>query len=127
MNEPYVPPGEQLVVELLVRDLTRSRHFYESIGFRLLYEKEDFVALGWEENRIFLDHRPSAWGDGPEAIPPVVNIRVMVPDVDVWWNSATSVGARVVAPIQNRVYGLRDFTIADPDGFGIRFATRLPS
>jgi hypothetical protein len=34
-------------------------------------------------------------------------------------------GARVLAPIADRDYGLRDFTIADPDGFGIRFATRI--
>jgi hypothetical protein len=27
--------------------------------------------------------------------------------------------------VADRDYGLRDFTIADPDGFGIRFATRI--
>jgi hypothetical protein len=30
-------------------------------------------------------------------------------------------------PVSDRYYGLRDFTIADPDGFGIRFATVLPA
>jgi hypothetical protein len=34
-------------------------------------------------------------------------------------------GARVVSPIGDRYYGLRDFTIADPDGFGLRFASWL--
>jgi hypothetical protein len=31
----------------------------------------------------------------------------------------------VLAPIADREYGLRDFTIADPDGFGVRFGTRI--
>jgi NAD(P)H-dependent FMN reductase len=31
----------------------------------------------------------------------------------------------VVSPIADRYYGLRDFTIADPDGFGVRFASTL--
>ena len=50
---------------------------------------------------------------------------VMVPDVDAWWRRAAGLGARVLAPIADRYYGLRDFTIADPDGFGIRFASRI--
>jgi uncharacterized glyoxalase superfamily protein PhnB len=49
----------------------------------------------------------------------------MVSDVDAWWSRATGMGARVLAPIADRSYGLRDFTIADLDGFGIRFASRI--
>jgi uncharacterized glyoxalase superfamily protein PhnB len=49
----------------------------------------------------------------------------MVPNVDDYWALAIKVGAKVVIPLADRYYGLRDFTIADPDGFGIRFATLL--
>jgi hypothetical protein len=31
----------------------------------------------------------------------------------------------IVVPVADRSYGLRDFTIADPDGFGVRFASIL--
>jgi uncharacterized glyoxalase superfamily protein PhnB len=51
----------------------------------------------------------------------------MVPDVDRYWKLANDMRARVVVPIGDRYYGLRDFTIADPDGFGVRFASDLPS
>lgn len=34
-------------------------------------------------------------------------------------------GVQVIRPVENRSYGLRDFTIAGPDGIGLRFATRL--
>ncbi|HMF09030.1 MAG TPA: VOC family protein, partial [Thermoanaerobaculia bacterium] len=56
---------------------------------------------------------------------PLANVRVMVPDVDRHWRTANEMGARIVVPIGNRYYGLRDFTIADPDGFGVRFASTL--
>ena len=49
----------------------------------------------------------------------------MVPDVERCWRRAGEIGARVVSPIADRYYGLRDFTIADPDGFGVRFGTRI--
>ena len=38
---------------------------------------------------------------------------------------ATAMGAPVIAPHAARDYGLRDWNIANPDGFGIRFRTRI--
>jgi uncharacterized glyoxalase superfamily protein PhnB len=49
----------------------------------------------------------------------------MVPDVDECWKLANEIGARIIIPLADRYYGLRDFTIADPDGFGVRFASEL--
>jgi uncharacterized glyoxalase superfamily protein PhnB len=50
----------------------------------------------------------------------------MVPNVDEYWKLVNEIGAQVIIPLGNRYYGLRDFTIADPDGFGVRFASELP-
>jgi catechol 2,3-dioxygenase-like lactoylglutathione lyase family enzyme len=126
----YVPPTEQLVTEVLVRDIRRSTEFYRRLGFSLLRDGGDFVELTWDDHRLFLAE-PSAFRDvaGVEvpAPPtfPAANIRVMVPDVDASWGLAQEVGARVVVPIADRYYGLRDFMVADPDGFGVRFASGL--
>jgi hypothetical protein len=46
--------------------------------------------------------------------------------LDHSWRLANELGARVIIPIAHRYCGLRDFTIADPNGFGIRFASLLP-
>jgi hypothetical protein len=51
--------------------------------------------------------------------------RVMVPDADARRRRRDCRGTRVLAPVVDRDHGLRDFTIADPDGSGIRFATRI--
>jgi hypothetical protein len=50
---------------------------------------------------------------------------VMVANVDDYWRVANKIQARIVVPIANRYYGLRDFTIADPGGFGVRFASNI--
>jgi len=51
---------------------------------------------------------------------------VMVRNVDEYWELANQIGAQIIIPLADRYYGLRDFTIADPDGFGVRFASLLP-
>jgi len=126
----YVDPTEQLVAEIVVRDIRRSVDFYRRLGFELLRDGGDFVELTWENHRLFLAEL-SAFRNDVAAVPatppsfPPANIRVMVPDVDLYWKLADEMRARVIIPIADRYYGLRDFTIADPDGFGIRFASAL--
>jgi catechol 2,3-dioxygenase-like lactoylglutathione lyase family enzyme len=118
----YVPSTEQLVVEVYARDLPRSIEFYRALGFEVLSAADDFVVLAWENHRFFLEPRP----DLPTPIDqPQANVRIMVADVDRYWATAQQIGARVIKSIEDRYYGLRDFTIADPDGFGLRFGSRL--
>src|SRR5262245_2444072 len=109
MDSRYVDSTEQLVVELLVRDLRRSIEFYRALGFDVLRHEPTFAVLAWEGHRLFLEQK----GDLPEPAPaasPVMNVRVMVPDVDRVWQRAQELGLRVVAPIGDRHYHLRDFT-----------------
>jgi catechol 2,3-dioxygenase-like lactoylglutathione lyase family enzyme len=126
----YVDSTEQLVSEIVVRDIRKSVDFYRRLGFAVLRDAGNFVELTWEEHRLFLAEA-SAF-DGVDTVPqgdippfPLANIRVMVAGVDDYWKLANELGARIVVPIGNRYYGLRDFTIADPDGFGVRFASLM--
>jgi catechol 2,3-dioxygenase-like lactoylglutathione lyase family enzyme len=126
----YVDPTEQLVTEIVVKDMRRSVDFYHRLGFEILRDAGDFVELTWEDHRLYLAE-PSAFRDASGAALaapspfPVANIRVMVPDVDEYWMRAKQMGARIIVPIADRYYGLRDFLIADPDGFGVRVASML--
>ena len=127
----YVPPIEQLVTEIVVRDIKRSTDFYRRLGFELLRDGGDFVELTWEDHRLFLAEL-SAFPVGKIDLPappkfPLANIRVMVPNVDDCWRVANEIAAQIVVPVGDRYYGLRDFTLADPDGFGIRFASMSQS
>jgi len=126
----YVDSTEQLVTEIVVRDIRPSVDFYRRLGFELLRDGGDFVELTWEDHRLFLAEL-SAFRDAPlVALPaassfPVANIRVMVPNVDEYWKVVNEIGAPIIVSVGDRYYGLRDFTIADPDGFGVRFASVL--
>ena len=126
----YVPPIEQLVTEIVVRDIKRSTDFYRRLGFELLRDGGDFVELTWEDHRLFLAEL-SAFPEigkidlGARPKFPLANIRVMVRNVDECWRMANEIGAQIVVPVGDRYYGLRDFTLADPDGFGVRFASML--
>lgn len=126
----YVDPTEQLVTEIVVREIRRSTEFYCLLGFELLRDGGDFVELTWEDHRLFLAQISAFHEVDPVELPapphfPLANIRVMVPNVDEHWGRANEIGARIVVPIADRYYGLRDFIIADPDNFGVRFASAL--
>ena len=126
----YVDPAEQLVTEIVVRDIRRSTEFYRRLGFQLLRDGGDFVELPWEDHRLFLAELSAFHDilqvDLPAPPPfPLANVRVMVPNVDDYWRLANEIGAPIVVPIADRYYDLRDFIIADPDGFGVRFASLL--
>ncbi len=106
----------QLVLELTVRDLARSIHFYEALGFTVARKTADFASLRFDSAWLFL-----AVGTTPP--PNENNLRVLVRDVDAAWTEAKKLNAPVHREIGDRNYGLRDFTISDPDGFLLRFAS----
>jgi catechol 2,3-dioxygenase-like lactoylglutathione lyase family enzyme len=129
-KKKYVDSTEQLVTEIVVRDIQRSTKFYRELGFKVLRDAGDFVELTWENHQLYVAelsaYREIASDDVklPERSKfPLANIRIMVPNVDDYWKLAREMGAQIVIPIADRYYGLRDFIISDPDGFGVRFAT----
>src|SRR5262249_59644751 len=90
----YVPAVEQLVVEVFVRDASRSKVFYEQLGFHVAEDRGTFVVLTWEGHELFLDQR----NDLPDPRPtPTANLRVMVPDVHASVPPARAMAARVLA------------------------------
>src|SRR5215813_3707522 len=97
----YVPPIEQLVTEIFVRDIKRSADFYYRLGFALLRDGGDFVELTWEDHRLFLAELSALQGVQNVELPsvpkfPLANIRVMVPNVDDYWRLATQIAAPIM-------------------------------
>ena len=113
---------EQLVIELYVRDFKASCAFYQAFGFRMVRDEGDFAELQWEDALLFLEAIPNA--PSPPSFP-VGNMRILVPNVDDYWTLSQKIRVQIIRPVENRSYGLRDFTIVGPDGLALRFATRL--
>ena len=121
-DDRYVPANEQLILELYTSDIKTSCAFYRAFGFEVVREESRFLVLRWEDSMLFLEEVENC----PLSEHQAGNIRVMVANVDHYWELATKLGARVIRPIADRYYGLRDFTIVGPDGIGLRFGARLP-
>lgn len=113
---------EQLVAEIIVRDLERSLAFYTTLGFTLERRSDEFAVLRWDARRVFLaqhDDLPDLAGRAR------ANLRILTADVDRIWATVHALDLPVERPVADRSYGLRDFTVRDPDGFELRFATPL--
>jgi uncharacterized glyoxalase superfamily protein PhnB len=54
-----------------------------------------------------------------------LDIRVIVPDVDVMHARVQAAGLQIMHALGDRDYGLRDFIVRDPNGFRLRFASPL--
>ena len=109
----------QLAVEIYVSNLKRSLAFYKALGFSIERSDDTFAVMRWESSYIFLDQRNQV---ASTLDLPVANVRVVVNHTDVLWEQVQAANMRVIDMLTTQTYGLRDFTIADPDGFGVRFA-----
>lgn len=110
----------QGVLEIVGPDLDALLGFYLAIGFELERRSGDFTVVHWRGTRLFLAGNPDA---------PITecwrSLRIMVTDVDALWRKANQLQLRIGTTIDDRPYGLRDFVIVDPAGFGLRFAQVL--
>jgi len=126
---PGHPPSEPLATvapEFFVPDVAASARFYTDVfGFVVLRQEPDFAVVALGDAHVLLAHESltsKPWLDsGPRGVG--LNVRIMVDDVDEQYRRVQAGGARIVHDIADRYYGLRDFIVADQDGFLLRFAS----
>jgi catechol 2,3-dioxygenase-like lactoylglutathione lyase family enzyme len=108
----------QCAIELRVAELARSIAFYVEAGFTLERRTPTFAALRLSDRYLLLSETP-----GAQAGPTPPNIRITVADIEAALVRTKSLGWPITHPLADKGYGLRDFTVADPDGYELRFAT----
>jgi predicted enzyme related to lactoylglutathione lyase len=121
-----------LRLELFVDDIERSATFYErALGFTREPGGDDYVSVrrAGAILGIGLARRlPANHHFGQDALARQrgvgVEIVLEVDDLDAAYTAAVNANARVLSPIALRPWGLRDFRVADPDGYYIRVTTR---
>lgn len=130
-----------LVPELTVTDIAASREFYcDILGWSVVYERpeERFMMLGLGEARLMLDalsigrnfdaeltpeHRPFGRG---------MNLEIEVDAVQPMLDALEKAGRALHLPAEDAWYrtgdtmsGQRQFIVADPDGYLLRFVQSL--
>jgi predicted enzyme related to lactoylglutathione lyase len=96
---------------LLVPDVSASADFYRSVlGFESDAEAEtaDYSVV-WRDNAAV--HFAKA-----EQAPTGVRIFFWVKDVNALYEEVVKRGAAIAVPLETRSYGVRDFSIRDPNG-----------
>jgi catechol 2,3-dioxygenase-like lactoylglutathione lyase family enzyme len=131
-----------LIPELDVEDLAASLAVYTAMfGFTLLFERreERFAYLELEGSHMMLEE---AEGPGRRFRPaPLekpygrgINLQIRVADVDALYARVAAAGLSPLIALEERWYrqgglerGLRQFVVADPDGYLLRFVSDLGS
>lgn len=117
-------------VYLNVRDLARSRKFYEGLGFRKAMEFPDMSVVGydvggatllvgaagdWESDPELRDWLSAKeWGAGALVMP-------TVDSVDDVHAKAKAIGAEIEEPPTDQPWGSRTLRLIDPDGYVVMF------
>lgn len=99
---------------LPVTDMDRSIAYYtEALGFRLAWRTADggLAALASGEIEMLL---LVPWTG--EGAPPALSAYVYAEDPDTLCSEYREAGADIIVPVASRPYGMRDFTVTDPDG-----------
>lgn len=153
MTDPPQTPAP-LVPELDVGDIDASLRFYVGVcGFTVVFQRprEHFAYLALERAELMLQ---DATGPGrrfrtaplERPLGRGINLQVAVPNVDELYEAVLAAGLEPVVPIEERWYdvdviapsgrwmllgptraGNRQFVVADPDGYLLRFFTSLGS
>jgi len=112
----HMPPVQLKSVSpiLTVHDISQALEFYQhSLGFDLAWSwgtPPELAAVCRDNVEITLAKRPDAQPSGPS------RIYLGVSGIDAYYAQILKPGTKIVVPIGDRSYGMRDFRIADPSG-----------
>lgn len=135
MASDTIPAHNNILLELHVPDFKQVKDFYLKLGFEIVWEE----TMGGPSNYLVLKlgNNILCFWPGNESVneqtyfksyPPNttrgygVEIVIMVEDIDTFYVSAKD-SVEVVEPLKKQPWGLKDFRIADPFGYYLRFTS----
>lgn len=116
MNEPRLV---QIAPAFAVRDMDAMVAFYaKALGFEARYRTDVYAVLQSDDVQLHLYPEREGFQAGQG------NAYIFVQGVDAIFEMARTL-AKVVHPIADQEYGLRDFLMEDPEGNRVGIAQRL--
>ena len=121
-----------LIPELSVSNIEKSKAFYLSLGFKIMYERKEtkFCFLQLEDNQIMIEEVNDNWNTGVMEYPygRGINLSMSVKDVDEMYKNLKNNGLNIFKDLETHEYRINDtisfdkeFLIQDPDGYLLRF------
>ena len=126
------------IPELSVTNLENSLKFYQTIGFKIEYERPEqkFVFLSLGEIQFMLQEitENDKWDVAPLSYPfgNGINFQLEVDNVDVIYNALVNNNYKIAFDMEENWYrqddkllGNKEFLVQDPDGYLLRFSEDL--
>lgn len=122
----------KLIPEFSVSDINKSKDFYLSLGFSIVYERVDdkFCFLELDGNQLMIEEVNQNWNVGELEYPfgRGINISMEVADIDKLYGFVKEKQYPIFRDMQidsyqvgDRVYHDKQFLIQDLDGYLLRF------
>jgi uncharacterized glyoxalase superfamily protein PhnB len=125
---------ESLTPNLVVADIDRSLAFYRDVlGFALLRTVPDDppLAFAWMTRdgvNIFLNSLEAVRAESPALVERplggTLTLYLVLDGIEALYARAQA-AASLMMPLKTQPYGMREFAIADPDGYVLTFAERV--
>lgn len=128
----------KMIPELSVTNLENSLKFYQTIGFKIEYERPEnkfaFLSLGEIQFMLQEISKDDKWEIAPLLYPfgNGINFQLEVENVDKIYNSLKDYNYKIAFEIEenwyrqdNKLLGNKEFLVQDPDGYLLRFSEDL--
>ena len=125
----------KMIPELSVTNLENSLKFYQTIGFKIEYERPEnkfaFLSLGEIQFMLQEISKDDKWEIAPLLYPfgNGINFQLEVENVDKIYNSLKDYNYKIAFEIEenwyrqdNKLLGNKEFLVQDPDGYLLRFS-----
>ena len=122
-----------LIPELSVFDILQTKNFYEELGFKIEYERQEekFVFMSFQDSQFMFEQiHDDGWSTG-ELIYPLgrgINFSIAVDDIENLYTLVKSKRLEIYKKLTKSVYlvnGIEEiqmeFLIQDPNGYLLRF------
>ena len=122
-----------LIPELSVFDILQTKNFYEELGFKIEYERQEekFVFMSFQDSQFMFEQiHDEGWNTG-ELIYPLgrgINFSITVDDIENLYTFVKSKKLEIYKKLTKSVYlvnGIEEiqmeFLIQDPNGYLLRF------
>ncbi|RYU90081.1 VOC family protein [Mucilaginibacter terrigena] len=110
-------------VVIHVSDLNRAGKYYiDVLGFKPDFEFGNYWGLSYD---VVCIHLSGPKNQGMHKAPGSAHVCIDCDEIDTYYDSIVKKGAIINIPIDDRVYGMRDFAVNDEDGNTIVFGMAI--
>ena len=122
-----------LIPELSVFDILQTKNFYEELGFKIEYERQEekFVFMSFQDSQFMFEQiHDDGWNTG-ELIYPLgrgINFSIAVDDIEELYKLVNYLNIELYRELTRNIYQVNgieemqiEFLIQDPNGYLLRF------